>query len=110
MSEEHPQPCSCALCGGMAQANAAWSQAMQMQANRRGQMAQLQGMTLREASAMHGPHQHQMAQLQGITATRRDVHDRENRLADQCGMLSTENSALLAENARLRRELERLKR
>jgi hypothetical protein len=35
---------------------------------------------------------------------------RANLLADQCGVLRDENVSLLAENARLRRQLERMKR
>ena len=39
--------------------------------------------------------------------TYRDNDTRESKLADECGRLKTENTELLAENARLRRALER---
>jgi hypothetical protein len=38
------------------------------------------------------------------------IQQRANALADECGILRDENTKLLAENARLRRELERGKR
>lgn len=37
------------------------------------------------------------------TRTRNELHTRANKLSDECGALKTQNTELLAENARLRR-------
>lgn len=45
-----------------------------------------------------------------VTPTVEEQRDWASQLADECGALKTENTALLAENARLRRRIEDLER